>query len=563
MEVLEVLDLDACRIQAIHEDAFQNLPNLKSLSLRRNVLYNIPPAVVLPSLVSLAFEGLDEMFITGNRFEIEDKAFVARATYGTWQSVMHGLRTFHITHCSMGPLTAEMFFGLENLTTLVMDYSDLPSIEPGALSALKGLRNLSLASSTGLHQLTCESLMGPERLEVLDMTNIRIFPDDDQTLLSAKAKHHENTTFPLAHVRVLNLTGALINMNAPLEYLALSKMPYLEVLNISRNRLTQWTERRFAHNPNLHTLEICSNHDYINITDAMIEDFSNLATLDLRENNFFCNGGATNFFALVETTPSLRVRGWKNGTGYECLSTSGVRKTFRQYVEEGLSMEPGFPSGEIVEVDYKKIVIPVLCGSAFIIALAVVVNQAYNNRWYIQYYLAKRKIRSQRRRSNTTTFTYDAFVSYNHIDKDFVWQHLLPMLEDGAGSCGRMRLCVHERDFRVGCTIMENIVHGLESSRACIVVLSKEYARSEWCCFEAQMALHLFREDEREKTIVVIVRNKMPGKDMNKTLKTVVSLRTYLEWSDQPTAKSVETFSKRLRFALNCASEEDVLNERA
>ena len=73
---------------------------------------------------------------------------------------------------------------------------------------------------------------------------------------------------------------------------------------------------------------------------------------------------------------------------------------------------------------------------------------------------------------------YDAFVSYNAQDRDFVHEYLLPAVEDGDGGT---RVCVHERDFAVGRTIIENIVTCLEASRTCIVVMSKDYARSEWC----------------------------------------------------------------------------------
>ena len=48
------------------------------------------------------------------------------------------------------------------------------------------------------------------------------------------------------------------------------------------------------------------------------------------------------------------------------------------------------------------------------------------------------------------------------------------------------RLCLHHRDFAPGKTIFENIVYSLEMSNSCVIILSKDYAKSEWCRFEAQ-----------------------------------------------------------------------------
>ena len=39
---------------------------------------------------------------------------------------------------------------------------------------------------------------------------------------------------PLAHTKILNLTGSLVNFEDPLERLSLSSMPELEVLEIGQ-----------------------------------------------------------------------------------------------------------------------------------------------------------------------------------------------------------------------------------------------------------------------------------------------------------------------------------------
>ena len=73
---LTVLNLDSCRIQDIHPAAFENLPQLKELSLKQNLLFTIPEAVLLPSLHALHFEGMAEMFMGGGEFTIREGIFL-------------------------------------------------------------------------------------------------------------------------------------------------------------------------------------------------------------------------------------------------------------------------------------------------------------------------------------------------------------------------------------------------------------------------------------------------------------------------------------------------------
>ena len=71
------------------------------------------------------------------------------------------------------------------------------------------------------------------------------------------------------------------------------------------------------------------------------------------------------------------------------------------------------------------------------------------------------------------------------------------------------------------------------------------------------MALQLFQESERvDKSIIVVKRNEVPGSMLNKSLKSVMKLRTFLEWKDppegkRPSAKTMKTFVQRLRMSLS------------
>lgn len=80
--------------------------------------------------------------------------------------------------------------------------------------------------------------------------------------------------------------------------------------------------------------------------------------------------------------------------------------------------------------------------------------------------------------------TYDIFISYAHEDDEWVTLELLPKLETKYG----FKACIHERDFRIGVTVMQNIVQCVDESRVFLAVLTPAYVNSTWCMFELFLA---------------------------------------------------------------------------
>lgn len=86
--------------------------------------------------------------------------------------------------------------------------------------------------------------------------------------------------------------------------------------------------------------------------------------------------------------------------------------------------------------------------------------------------------------SETNEKTYDIFISYAYEDDEWVTSELLPKLEITYG----FKACVHERDFRIGVTVMQNIVQCVDESRVFLAVLTPAYVNSTWCMFELFLA---------------------------------------------------------------------------
>lgn len=100
----------------------------------------------------------------------------------------------------------------------------------------------------------------------------------------------------------------------------------------------------------------------------------------------------------------------------------------------------------------------------------------------------KTLVMKNRKRSNGNNddYRFDLFVSYSEKDRDFVLDQLIPNLEKRA----EITICLHERDFQVGLSILENIIQCMDQSRCLLLVVSESFLKSNWCSFEMHLAQH-------------------------------------------------------------------------
>ena len=86
---------------------------------------------------------------------------------------------------------------------------------------------------------------------------------------------------------------------------------------------------------------------------------------------------------------------------------------------------------------------------------------------------------------------FDAFVSYHHQDDEWVRQELRPRLEDADP---HFRLCLHQRDFVAGATVIDNICAAVAISRRMVLLLSRAFLQSHWCQAEFREAHYKVNE---------------------------------------------------------------------
>jgi hypothetical protein len=95
-------------------------------------------------------------------------------------------------------------------------------------------------------------------------------------------------------------------------------------------------------------------------------------------------------------------------------------------------------------------------------------------------------LRKQSVSSTISTFLYDVFVSYSDHNREWVLNELLPNIE----KTEEINVCLHERDFQIGVSILENIIYCMDHSRTILLVLSESFVLSHWCQFEMHLAQH-------------------------------------------------------------------------
>ncbi|XP_023037137.1 toll-like receptor 13 isoform X1 [Drosophila willistoni] len=204
------------------------------------------------------------------------------------------------------------------------------------------------------------------------------------------------------------------------------------------------------------------------------------------------------------------------------------------------------------------IVIAVVASIAGISMLALII---YLKRWHIHYYYSSLKsaaLLSSASKENPPLLTplqdpnvvYDIFISYCQNDRSWVLEELLPNVEE----TGDISICLHERDFQIGVTILDNIISCMDRSHSLMLIISSKFLLSHWCQFEMYLAQHRIFEVSKEHLILVFLED-IPRSKRPKTLQYLMDVKTYIKWpagkgDKQPKLEERKLFWKRLRKSL-------------
>ncbi|CAG9794556.1 unnamed protein product [Diatraea saccharalis] len=551
MRALEALYLSHNSILTIHADAFAGLDNLLHLDLSRNFAFKLiyDPIGITRSML---FEHAD-VFAPLKSLKSLDFSYTRMNQRNVVAFRNLGKSLERLSLCSVGALRFGENF-LRGTSLRILDVS--------------GVSNL-LSSFNALHGLE-------STLEVLYASDIAL------------------TTFDVfenfSNLKILKLTR---NYITTVRRQTATSLINLKILDLSSNRLNSWFQTIFSNMVSLEVLDLLNNNINI-ISEEMMDDFANVSYVGLSGNSLVCNCRSNDLIKLAAinelrtTNRPIRSLTNKGGRfsyhiGFDYVNQRlAHRRNISYLCERGFCDNADHLNGIVLLSDYSSATyncimtresksIPMVrvtgCSEErrsrdlssqlatgwnklFILlllpCLLLPLSLGFVFRRNLRYFCVTLKnsalismVNKNRIIDDDTIFNYDVFVSYCNEDRAWVLDQLLGHLERHCS----ISLCLHERDFQVGISILENIVSCMDRSKFILLVISKQFLLSHWCQFEMHLAQHRLLETRREDLILILLE-EIPRRFRPNTLHYLMLTKTYIVW---PKNKSDQhLFWKRL-----------------
>nr|UZH24403.1 TLR23h [Mugilogobius chulae] len=524
------LSLRKNEIVHLEECLFQNLHNLQTLDLSQNSVHTIQNAfrVGMTQLrILLLSNNKDQFTLRVGEFRNLSSLRVLNLKSTnrifTVDGVFEGMETLVHLICWTSVITKEFFGGLRDLIYLELHMdSFLPNTESDGNSTDKPpfehLPNLTQLSIYVQPRYTADFSPDVFRgLKVLYKLNTKHY---FKGLIDARTFTHT----PL--LTQLSITNSDIFFLSPQVFTPILK---LQMLDLSDNKLN--TLDFLAGLKSLQMLTANDNHLSV-INENFFQTLPSLTYVDLSGNVLLCDCLNAGFLQWLRSNNQTQVVG---GAQYQCVSP--LTQTLHRFLDFDIRQ---------CSINVELI----LFTSSFSVTLltlimAFIFHFLRFQLAYAYYLFLAHLYDTKKQRKRDPAHRYDAFVSYNVHDEEWVYRELLPVLEGEQG----WKLCLHHRDFQPGKPIVENITDAIYSSRKTLCVISRHYLQSEWCSREIQMAsVRLF--DEHKDVLLLVFLEDLPPWHLSPyyQMRRLMKKRSYLSWPRA--AQSKDLFWHKLRQAL-------------
>ncbi|XP_049487883.1 toll-like receptor 1 [Panthera uncia] len=312
------------------------------------------------------------------------------------------------------------------------------------------------------------------------------------------------------------------------------KLEALQELNVASNSL--------AHLPDCGAFSSLSvliiDHNSISNPSAdFFHSCQKIRSIRAGNNPFQCTCELREFIQSIGQVSSEVVEGWPDS--YKCDYPESYKGTpLKDFRVSQLSCNTALL---LVTIGVTLLVLTVT-----VTALCMYFDLPWYLRMVCQWTQTRHRARNLPLEELQRTLQFHAFISYSGHDSVWVKSELLPNLEKED-----LRICLHERNFVPGKSIVENIINCIEKSYKSIFVLSPNFVQSEWCHYELYFAHHnLFHE--AFDNLILILLEPIPQYSIPSSyhkLKNLMARRTYLEWPKEKSKHGL--FWANLRAAIN------------
>ncbi len=484
---VQLLSLQNNVIIYLEDNVFEPLINLEILNLQNNQLTSFPDVVrtALPATVSI-------IRLHGNS--------IKKVIYDDLKHLNH-VEGIDLTSNNIDTLGRKAFQAIPWITHLNLNYNRIGSLR-GSFSYITNLKTLSILGNVieyvdanafnNLTELQELDLSKNEKLGLALALNRRLF----QYLISLR-------TLFLNYVGLTDLTDIFQGLTE------------LRELKLSNNHIHALHKDDFRDQVNLEIIWLNDNK-ISNVPEASFSSVLSLQQLYISSNTFACNCDLLWFMQWIRSG-EISLADYSNSS-YQCASPDKLNKT--PLLDYNLTPD--------MCISHTLLIILTSVGSVVTVIICVA-TLVYRYRWYIRYYWFLLRSRKQRLRNDDEAYHFDAFISYMHRDRAFVIEQLLPELEYRGG----LHLCLHDRNWLAGADIADNIIESIESSRRTVLVVSNDFARSEWCQLEMALAHTNMLQMHRDSLVLILLEDIDP-EFASARLRSLLTEKTYLSWSDDP-----------------------------
>uniref|UniRef100_A0A8D2LAQ8 TIR domain-containing protein n=1 Tax=Varanus komodoensis TaxID=61221 RepID=A0A8D2LAQ8_VARKO len=501
---VKTLNLQGNRFTSIEAETFENCTQLRSLNMSSNRLNMLPPTLFqslhflqvlsLFHIISPAdfinLPSIKSLCIIGNHI-----SHVHSDLFGS----LYSLQELNLGENHLRKLKEPFSAGLAMLKTLLLNHNNLASIKKGIFKNLTSLRVLNLVDNQ-IVTIEPGAWEGLNNLRSLVLGSNRITRDTLQ----------DGTFQGVSSLEELQLFSNYISYEST------------KSLNFPVNFLE-----------GLHSIV------QIHAGNLQIRALPNLLLLDAQQNTFTCSCDNQMFLNWSLQNPKTQVLHFYQ---YTCASP------------------PAFKGKKLLV--FKKIscisdcmfILYVANMTAVLLLMLVCffyqwrMHMIYSYYLLLAYFIDKR----QKRKGQCMEYDYDAFLSYNKHDEQWVINDLLPVLENQY--C--WKLCLHHRDFQPGRPILENIVDNIYASRKTICIISHHYLNSEWCSKEIQVASFRIFDDCKD-VLVLIFLEDIPSEYLSPyhRMRELVKKKTYLKWPKDE--QEIPLFWLKLNMAMKTGERKE------
>ncbi|XP_076097491.1 toll-like receptor 2 isoform X2 [Mytilus galloprovincialis] len=529
------ISLTRNKLQSIDSKLFLFLLNLKTLNLAWNSIKN----VTLENAISVRVLNLNSNFVRDIPVWCGPRN----------KTMVPNLQKLYLSDNSIAEMDSFSFRCLGNLKILNLDANNFRTLQSNTFSELQSLNTLYISENTRLKTIE-DYAFNVSSLQFLYFTRNHyqfnkgihynynpknLFmqcPDLEQLDMSYnnlptrnQYNYFRDIFRPLVKLKILRLESTSMRS---LPYYAFPTMKYLQILDLQKNLLQGWnrSDQVFGTNSSLKILNLRSNLiRVVNKTTFPSSLLFSLDKLDLGENYFSCSCDQMWFRDWIRTNFESKI-------SYSKLMLVGYPEYYKCKLPgdmRGVPLQDYNPTDDNCQQANPLIItISLLTGAGILSFLVIFImyrcqtnirNYLYLCRFY------KNKKSGYIQLDNCEDYEYHAFIVYCDADRNWVHNVCVKKLENEEG----MKICIHHRDFDIGEPVTGNIEKYMSKCRKVIVVMSNNFAESEWCQWEVDLVHERRRRQGKGVSLLIMLRS-IDSKHMTNRLRALLDSTPHLTY---------------------------------